>query len=65
METVQAIRIVEALMDGFDPVTGEVLPQTSPYNCPEVIRALARALGALERAQEKERLVVRHSLICG
>ena len=42
-------------MDGFDPVTGEVLPQTSPYNQPEVIRALARALGALQRAQEKER----------
>jgi len=62
MECVEAIRIVEALMDGFDPVTGEVLPQTSPYNQPEVIRALARALGALERAQEKERLERKRSL---
>jgi len=55
MKTAEAIRIVEALMDGFDPVTGELLPDTSPYNRPEVIRALARALDALQRAQEKER----------
>ena len=42
-------------MDGFDPVTGEVLPDTSPYNRPEVIRALARALDAMRRAHQTER----------
>ena len=62
MKNFEAIRIVEALIGGFDPVTGEVLPQTSPYNQPEVIRALARALGALQRAQEKERLERKRSL---
>ena len=55
MECLEAIRIVEALMDGFDPVTGEVLPETSPYNRPEVIRALARAIAEMQRANEKER----------
>jgi hypothetical protein len=55
MQSAEAIRIVEALMDGFDPVTGELLPDTSPYNRPEVIRALARALDAMRRAHQNEK----------
>jgi len=32
--------IIETLANGVDPITGEVLPNCSPYNHPEVIRAL-------------------------
>ena len=55
MQNTEAIRIVEALIDGVDPVTGEVLPEASPYNHPEVIRALARALGAMIRSPHQKR----------
>ena len=36
--------ILHALANGVDPVTGEVLPESSPYNNPAVIRALYHAL---------------------
>jgi hypothetical protein len=32
--------IIQSLANGIDPLTGEVLPNTSPYNQPAVIRAL-------------------------
>ncbi|GGY55030.1 hypothetical protein GCM10011297_29870 [Bacterioplanes sanyensis] len=34
------LKIVEALANGINPVTGELLPSESPYNHPDVIRAL-------------------------
>ncbi|EGU61756.1 hypothetical protein VINI7043_21551 [Vibrio nigripulchritudo ATCC 27043] len=34
------LEIVEALANGINPQTGEVLPSESPYNSPDVIRAL-------------------------
>lgn len=37
-------KIIHLLANGIDPVTGEVLPDTSPYNQPQVIRALFAAL---------------------
>ncbi|MDE2058499.1 MAG: hypothetical protein KGL31_13980 [candidate division NC10 bacterium] len=53
METSEAIRIIEALANGADPVTGELLPESSPYNHPKVIRALFQTLEALERLNER------------
>ena len=35
-----ARKIVRLLAEGIDPITGEVLPDASPYNHPQVIRAL-------------------------
>lgn len=55
MDTSEAIRIIEALANGADPVTGELLPESSPYNNPQVIRALFQALQALERLNERGR----------
>lgn len=55
METSEAIRIIEALANGADPITGELLPDSSPYNHPRVVRALFQALKALERLNEGER----------
>jgi len=36
----EAREVVMLLADGVDPLTGEVLPDRSPYNDPKVIRAL-------------------------
>jgi hypothetical protein len=35
--------------NGINPITGEILPDASPYNDPAVIRALFEALRALEK----------------
>ena len=51
METSEAIRILQALAEGVDPHTGEVYPPDSPYQNPQVIRALFFALRALESKQ--------------
>ena len=45
MELTRSIEIVHALSQGIDPLTGEALPPTSPYEKPEVIRALHTLLG--------------------
>ena len=57
MQIPQALKILRGLADGVDPYTGEVLPKTSPYQNPDTIRAIFRAISALEknwaRAKEK------------
>ena len=40
MENSKALRIIKILADGVDPTTGEVFDQNSPYQNPDVIRAL-------------------------
>ncbi|MEX2525392.1 MAG: hypothetical protein WD750_10570 [Gammaproteobacteria bacterium] len=42
----EAKSILSALANGINPVTGEVLPETSPYNEPKVIRALFTVLNS-------------------
>lgn len=44
--------ILEALANGVDPMTGEVFPAGSPYNRPEVIRALYSAVLAMDESPE-------------
>ncbi len=48
MELQAARRIIDTLAQGIHPVTGEVLPEDSPYNAPPVIRALFAVSQALE-----------------
>lgn len=48
------LKIIELLAKGIDPVTGEVLPQESPYNSPEVIRALFAAIDYIKHPRRKE-----------
>lgn len=43
-EYAQAKNVVAALAKGINPLTGEVLPAHSPYNEPEIIRALFTVL---------------------
>ena len=40
MDIITALKNVEALANGVDPITGETLPECSPYNDPDVIRSL-------------------------
>ena len=48
MDIKRAAAIVRILADGIDPTTGEILPDESVYNSPEVIRALFTVLEAVK-----------------
>lgn len=48
MEDNQALRIVSALANGTNPLTGEVFSSDSPYQSPDIVRALFSAARALE-----------------
>jgi hypothetical protein len=54
MHLARAVEILERLRDGEEPVTGRALPEDSPCQTPEVVRALYTALAALpESARER------------
>ena len=55
MQIREALRIVQALADGVDPNTGEVMPEDSPYQHPQIVRALLTAVKVLEHQWEAER----------
>ncbi|GAB3666272.1 hypothetical protein [Ramlibacter alkalitolerans] len=48
MELQIARQIIDTLAQGIHPVTGEAMPEDSPYNAPPVIRALHTVSRALE-----------------
>jgi len=50
MDYEQALRILQALANGSDPLSGEPFPAASPYQHPDVVRALYQAVRALEAA---------------
>lgn len=60
MELQEALEIVRKLANGVHPETGASLEGNSPFQSPQTVRALNRAVGALEFQQERER--ARHSL---
>jgi hypothetical protein len=47
MELQTAQQIIDTLAQGIHPVTGEAMPEDSPYNAPPVIRALFAVSQAL------------------
>jgi hypothetical protein len=49
MDQQQALKIVNALAAGADPMNGEIFPPESPLQHPDVARALFVAAAALER----------------
>ena len=53
MSPFEAKEIIEALANGINPETGEILPAQSNFNSPQVIRALFAATKALERAVKR------------
>jgi hypothetical protein len=48
MDESKAHRILSVLASGTDPLTGEVFPPDSPYQAPDIVRALYIAIRALE-----------------
>ena len=50
MELQNARQIIDTLAQGVHPVTGEAMPEDSPYNAPPVIRALFAVSLALDGA---------------
>ena len=55
MDVIYAKQILQALADGVNPETGEVLPKNDSCNEPEVIRALHRILQELEKNDTAEK----------
>lgn len=53
MSPLEAKKIIDALANGVDPETGEILPAQSTFNNPQVIRALFVAVKALDRAAKR------------
>lgn len=61
MDESKALAIVSALANGVNPLTGEVFTTDSPYQSPDVVRALYISVRALEasakrRSRARERL---------
>lgn len=57
MQTMEALKILQALADGANPNTGEILSSGSLYQDPQVVRALMTAVHVMERQQERERRI--------
>jgi hypothetical protein len=55
MELQTARQIIDTLAQGIHPVTGEAMPQDSPYNAPPVIRALFAVSQALQGTPSRQR----------
>lgn len=49
MDRPETLRILQLLADGVDPHSGEVFENSSPYQHPQVVRALFHALKVLEK----------------
>ncbi len=54
MQQSQALQIIESLANGLDPQTGRELPAGTPFEQPQVIRALFAAAGALKIAAQNQ-----------
>lgn len=54
MNNEEALKIIQALADGVDPFTGEVLPKNSPYQSAQVVRALYASIKVLEHQTETD-----------
>lgn len=48
MNTTHTLKLLTALSNGTDPFTGEAFPADSPYQHPEIVRALFQAVRQLE-----------------
>jgi hypothetical protein len=54
MDHPKALTILQTLSNGIDPFTGESFPAGSPYQHPDVVRALYEAVRALETAHKRQ-----------
>ena len=49
MNNTETLKIINALADGVDPTSGELLPDDSLYQSAQITRALSVASNAIER----------------
>ncbi len=57
MEENKALGIIQTLINGIDPETGELFPDDSPYKNPQIIKAFLLASDALKIViKKKQRL---------
>lgn len=54
MDIARAKELIAGLADGLDPLTGEVLPDDSVCNRPEIVRALHTVLAELSPKAAKQ-----------
>lgn len=52
MDKLESIHILKQLANGVDPYTGAILPDQSPYQHPQTVRALFHAVMAIEKIKE-------------
>ena len=52
MDRSEGLKILKQLADGIDPYLGEQLPEQSPYNHPQTVRALYHAIMAIEKMKD-------------
>lgn len=57
MDIDSSIKTLQKLANGADPITGEVLPEASPYNHPDVIRAIFSVIDAVKNPPKKGKQV--------
>src|SRR4051812_34537809 len=55
MDHGQALAIVRSLANGVDPESGQIFNADSPYQRPQVVRALYEAAACLERIERFDR----------
>ena len=53
MESAQALKLLTALSNGINPITAEAFPAESPYQHPDIVRALFQAVRALEAQRDQ------------
>jgi hypothetical protein len=55
MEINKAVQMIETVANGTNPITGEAFPSNSPYNAPEIIRALFACAQHIRQPPQKSR----------
>ena len=55
MDIHKSLETLQALANGVNPTTGELIPIDSPYNNPEIIRALFACLEQLKTSPRRAR----------
>jgi len=65
MDHEKALSILQALSNGTDPLSGQPFPAASPYQHPDVVRALYQAVRALEAAVTAQKRQAARSTAAG
>jgi hypothetical protein len=65
MDKSESLKILKQLADGIDPYMGERLPEQSPYNHPQTVRAQYHAIIAIEKMKDDASAIHPHLVNAG